>query len=224
MADPVWEGEFHWQGYVLSGRPDVMNYIRAGDVTWERIWRFCREGNVPGDAVLRVTRLFHIFLSWAYDRAGCWLDPEGEVCRELRGWAREAVAWEDGPSEESHLAVLSALLEKNLVSRLYYEAAFTLYAEAALDGYAARWEREREAIRELAAANGAGMPSTVTAGALPPYQPEVGRYAGLGQDDEWVACLPRLMARHYHAWNRVYLATAPDPEIEATLQETGGEG
>jgi len=224
MADPIWEGDFNWQGYVLAGRPDLMNYVRAGDVTWERIWRFCREAPAPGDAVLRVTRLFHIFLSWAYDQAGCWLDPEGEVRRELRAWARSAVAWEEGPREESQLAVLAGLLEKDLITRLYYEAAFAVYAEAALETYAERWTRDREEVRALAGSNGASLPRWVAAGALPLYQPEADRFAGLANDAEWEACLPRLLARHYHAWNRVYLATAPDPELAEALQDTGGEG
>jgi hypothetical protein len=224
MADATWEGAYNWQGYVLSGRPDLMNYVRAGDVTWERIWRFCRDAPAPGDAVLRVTRLFHIFLSWAYDRAGCWLDPEGEVCRELRAWARHAVAWEEGPQEELQLSVLAGLLEKNLVTRLYYEAAFAIYAEAALEAYAERWRRDRETIRDLAGANGAALPRLATAGALPPYEPEAQRFAELSHDAEWEACVPRLLARHYHSWNRVYLATAPDAELSEMLQDTGGEG
>lgn len=224
MADPTWEGSFNWQGYVLMGRPDLLNYIRAGDVTWEGIWRFCHEANAPGDAVLRVTRLFHLFASWAYDQAGCWLDPEGEVCRDLRAWAGHAVAWEEGPREESHLSVLAGLLEKGLVSRFYYEAAFAVWAACALDTYATRWVGEREAVRALAGGNGGTLPRLVVAGALPLRDPESGRFPTLQGDAEWEACMPRLLARHYHSWNRVYLATAPDEELAEALQDTGGEG
>lgn len=224
MADVTWEGEFHWQGYVLTGRPDLMNYVRGGDVTWEQIWRFCREQAVPTDAVLRVTRLFHIFLSWAYDRAGCWLDPEGEVCGELRGWARFAVESNEDPSEEQLLEVLGQLLEGNLISRLYYQAAFGTYMEAALDRYAAQWSRDRALVLAWAGSNGISLPGEPLAGELPLYLPEPERFAALQGDAEWELCMRRLLARHYHSWNCVYLATAPDAELTEVLQDTGGEG
>ena len=37
-----WEGGFGWQEYALSGRPDFLNYLHSGDVTWEKLWEFYR--------------------------------------------------------------------------------------------------------------------------------------------------------------------------------------
>lgn len=219
MSADSWEGQFNWQVYALAGRPDFLNYLHAGDVTWEGVWRFCREQPVPPDSILRVMSLFHVFLSAAYDSAGCWLDPEGEVCRELQTWAGLAVAMEETLLEADVLEVLSHLLERGLASRLYYEAAFATYVEAALDRAVARWPHDPTHLR---ASETERAPSE--ARLLPAYAPDPSRFAALENDPEWERCMSRLVDRHYDSWNRVYVATAPDEELSELLQEVGGEG
>ena len=54
----AWEGAFSWQGYALEGRPDLLNYLYRGDVTWEQVWQLYRERPAKADAVLRISGLF----------------------------------------------------------------------------------------------------------------------------------------------------------------------
>jgi hypothetical protein len=219
MSADSWEGQFGWQGHALVGRPDFLNYLHAGDVTWEGIWRFCCAQPVPPDSVLRVMSLFHVFLSAAYDSAGCWLDPEGEVYRELQLWARFAVSMEETLPEAEVLDALGQLLDTGLATRLYYGAAFATYVEAALDRAVARWPHDATHLR---AAEAERAPSE--ARLLPAYAPDPARFAALENDPEWERCMNHLLDRHYDSWNRVYVATAPDDELSELLQEVGGEG
>ena len=226
MTAVTWEGDFGWQSYVLAGRPDLLNYVHGGDVTWPKIWSFCRRKPAPPESIQRVGGLFHMFLSAAYDRSGCWLDPDGEVYRDLRCWAEFAVEAPEALPEERVLAGLSQLLDGGLISRLYYAAAFATYVEAALDGYAARWPRDRTHLLTLAVSNGGGGSDRASAPEsrlLPAYAPDPGRFAALEGDTEWEGCLERLLHRHYASWNQVYVACAPDPELAEALQDAGGE-
>ena len=51
-----WEGGFSWQGYALSGRPDFLNYLNAGDVTWEKLWDFYRQATALPAAMRSLMR------------------------------------------------------------------------------------------------------------------------------------------------------------------------
>jgi hypothetical protein len=165
--------------------------------------------------------LYHMFLSAAYDSAGCWLDPEGEVCRELRTWAHFAVAMEETLPEPQVLEVLAHLLDRGLATRLYYEAAFATYVDASLDRAVAQWRHDPTHLR---AGGDEAERAPSEARLLPAYAPDPSRFAALENDPEWEGCLNRLLDRHYHSWNRVYVATAPDDELTELLQEVGGEG
>lgn len=226
MAGVTWEGRFGWQAYVLAGRPDLLNYVQHGDVTWEQVWDFCHGQRVGPDVLVRMTRLFHGYLSAIYDREGCWLDPEGEIAEELRAWASFAISAGESFPEEQVLSILAHLLDLGVVSRLYYEAAFAVYAEIVLDGYASRWTRDREAVLALAEANGASTSTATPTGTrpLPAYEPAPERFAALSGDAEWERCCERLMRRHYCSWNEVYVSMADDDDLEESLQDHGGEG
>jgi hypothetical protein len=222
MSADSWEGRFSWQGYALAGRPDFLNYLHAGDVTWEEVWRLCRDRPAPPDSTLRVMSLFHMFLSAAYDGAGCWLDPEGDVCRELQTWARFAVAMDGTLTETQVLNILAHLLERGLATRLYYAAAFATYVEAALDRAVQQWRHDPTHLRAAGSDETERAPSE--ARLLPAYAPDPARFAALQNDPEWEGCMNRLLDHHYYSWNRVYVATAPDEELTDLLQEVGGEG
>src|SRR5687767_699731 len=128
MTAPAFETA--WQGYALTGRPDFLNYLRAGFVTWRQLWEFYRDHPADPNVVVRLMGLFHGFQSHDYDREGCVLDPDGDVYPQLREWARFAVAQREFLPEGTLRDNLADLLEQNLVSPLYYEAAFSAYLEA----------------------------------------------------------------------------------------------
>jgi hypothetical protein len=227
----TWEGDFSWQEYVLTGRPDLLNYIHVGDVTWERVWSFCRDRMVAPEVALRVFRLFHASLSAAYDGAGCWLDPDGEIYSELHGWSRYVLGRSTELSEEELLSGLALLLDTGLITPLYFGAVFAVYVETVLDGSAEAWRRDPGAIRApvsaLASPGDArpgGGTALLEARALPAYAPDPTRYVALQDDPEWERAMCRLLDDHYQAWNRVYLATSPDDDLDVAFSDEGGEG
>src|SRR5262249_2864910 len=140
-----WEGAFGWQGYASEGRPDLLNYLYRGDVTWEQVWDFYRARPASPEAMLRISGLFHASISGEYDRAGCYLDPDGEICRQLRVWAAFAAGCAELLPEEQIQETLARLGDAGLITAHYYRAAYTTYMEAVLDRYAAGW-RARPAI------------------------------------------------------------------------------
>ena len=52
-----WDGDFNWQSYALQGRPDVLNYLHRGDVSWEGLWSFYRTRAASPEAVMAVMNL-----------------------------------------------------------------------------------------------------------------------------------------------------------------------
>jgi hypothetical protein len=124
--------EILWAGYALTGRPDFLNYLRRGDVTWAELWQFYRRYLQEPDPALRLGGLFHIFLSEEFDRAGGVLDRDSEVYQSLVEWAEFALDCDRIIPEAAHRESLTHLLGQSLVSPLYYEAAFNVYTDAAL--------------------------------------------------------------------------------------------
>src|SRR5579872_278863 len=122
-----------WKGYALTGRPDFLNYLKRGDVTWSELWAFYRENPADASAMIHLMGLFHIFLSQQYDREGSVLDREGEVYPQLREWARFAVSCQEFVPEENLRDSLAHLLGQSLISALYYEAVFSVFVEACLE-------------------------------------------------------------------------------------------
>jgi hypothetical protein len=216
----AWEGDFGWQGYALQGRPDVLNYLHRGDVSWEGLWSFYRAREASAEAMMAVMNLFHAFMSAEYDSQGCWLDPDGEPYRHLRAWASFALEQEEILSESVIQAGLAHLADISLISAHYYHAAFQVYMESVLDQHAARWRREPT---RKAAASRVDFP-TPDARRLPIYFPEASRFAELRSDPQWEDSVRALLANHYQSWNTAYAAALVDEEVEETLRETGGTG
>lgn len=119
-----------WVPYAVTGRPDFLNYLRQGDVTWEDLWAYYRAAPADPGAMLRLSGLFHIFLSHEFDRDGCVLDREGSVYAALSGWARFVADSAEFLPEHTVCGGLSSLLADSLISPLYFEAAFSTYVEA----------------------------------------------------------------------------------------------
>lgn len=215
-----WEGIFSWQGYALEGRPDLLNYIRCGDVGWPDIWSFYGRSAASTEAVQRVSGLFHASLSQAYDREGSVLDLDGETYRQLRAWSEFAVAREDLIPEASVQEVLTRLADMGLVSELYYTAAYSVYMETTLDRYAAGWRSEVHRWSDTRSPAGKAGEDRRRLGV---YYPEAERFPTLRGDPEWEQSLRRFLDNHYDSWNRAFSAAYAGAEEPDPL-EVGGEG
>jgi hypothetical protein len=216
----AWEGAFGWQGYALEGRPDILNYLRRGDVSWRQVWDLYGARPAPPDAMLRISGLFHASLSAEFDGAGCHLDPDGEIRRQLRDWAVFAVG--AALPETGLQETLARLADSGLITALYYPVAYAAYMEALLDRYAAGWGDERNGPAEggepvTAHADGAGC-------SLPRYYPERLRFPDLQGDARWERSMGAFLAVHHCGWSRAYAALYPAADEEGFLEETGGEG
>jgi len=196
-----------WQGYAVSGRPDFLNYLRRGDVTWSQLWGFYRENPADPWAVLRLTGLFHAFASQDFDRSGCVLDRDTDLYQTLRGWADFAAEATEFVPEEKVREALGGLLAQSLISPLYYEAVFNVFLEASLErslpvAGPAALDSERRSARRLRIL-------------LPDLAPErLGKSAG-GEG------LRAAVDRRYAAWNQGFLLALGE---EDDGWEEGGEG
>jgi hypothetical protein len=215
-----WEGRFSWQSYALSGRPDFLNYLNAGDVTWEELWQFYRQTPASPEAVRSLMRLFHLFLSSQYDAVGCWLDPEGEVAARLRAWAEFVLDAAERLSIEQTQADLAALVGSGLVTPLYYQAAYLAFMETSVDRHASEWSQGRAAGP---LADGPELPAPAER-CLPVYHPGADRFSHLRNDPSWDAALHSLVSEQYSSWNRAFAAHLPDPDHEEVWTTAGGEG
>ena len=215
-----WEGSFNWQAYALTGRPDFLNYLKTGDVTWDGLWDFYRQQTPPPEAVQSLMRLFHIFHSSQYDDAGCWLEPEGEICARLRAWAAFALEIADRVPLRELQADLAGLVSACLVTPLYYEAAYLVFVETNVDRQASAWPEDgaRMALNE-----GIELPDPVER-RLPVYHPGATRFTHLQGDPTWNAALRSLITTQYSSWNTAYAAILPDPDHEEDWTAVGGEG
>jgi hypothetical protein len=222
-----WEGSFSWQGYALEGRPDLLNYVQRGDVAWERVWDLYRSQPVDPAVVLRISGLFHAFMSSQYDREGCYLDEDGETCRQLRAWCRFAAEREDLLPEVRIQDALGRLGDGSLISRLYYVAAYQLYMEALLDRYADAWRDGSARASAPAAAERFSPSSAAAADAgpwLPGCYPPPERFADLRADPAWEPDLHAFLTGHQRSWNCAYGSTYSLADEEEALAEIGGEG
>jgi len=215
-----WEGSFNWQAYALTGRPDFLNYLNSGDVTWDELWEFYRRQAPPPEAARSLTRLFHLFLSSQYDDAGCWLDPDGEICARLRAWAAFALDTADRLPIEALQADLAGLVSASLITPLYYEAAYLVFMETSVDRQASDWSEGRSTQAVLTPL---GLPDPQER-RLPVYHPGPSRFAQLGKDPAWGEALHSLITSQYHTWNSAFAANMPDPDHEEEWTTVGGEG
>lgn len=213
-----WEGRFSWQEYAQTGRPDFLNYLHSGDVQWEELWEFYRKQPASPEAVRSLVRLFHLFLSHEYDRAGCWLDPEGEVYARLRPWAEFALDSAERVPLCDFQADLARLVGAGMVTPLYYQAVYTVFAETSVDRQARQWDRERAPV----GAAECRTPS-IQQRRLPAYHPGPARFPHLQHDTAWNETLSRHLASQYDAWNQAYVENLPDPDSEEEWTVVGGE-
>lgn len=207
-----------WQTYALTGRPDFLNYLQRGDVTWRRLWTFYHENPADTDVMVRLMGLFHAFLSQDYDREGCILHEHCVVYADLKDWARFVVDHRDWIPEEKLRASLAALLGQSLISSLYYEAAFSVYLEALIGAQAREW------AQDAAPRNGLRLRPAVRAPErrLAIRLPELPRYPELQGRPHWEETVATLVQRHYEEWNRAYVLAIG--EEEADWLDEGGEG
>jgi hypothetical protein len=205
-----------WKAYALTGRPDFLNYLRRGDVTWRELWAYYRETPADPAAMARLMGLFHMFLSQDYDREGCVLDRDGPVYEELREWVRLAVACEEFLPEEKLRDSLASLLGQSLVSPLYYEAAFSVYLETSLEKHLP--VHMSAAFRTGTADPGAEARDRRLAIRLP----ELPRYPESLGGARWDDSVSALVGRHYTAWNHAYVLALGEEEPD--WRDEGGSG
>jgi hypothetical protein len=202
-----------WKAYALNGRPDFLNYLRQGDVTWPELWQFLSAEAADTEVMLRLSGLFHLFLSPEFEREGSVLDAEGDVFPQLHTWALFAVGERETLPEERLREGLSELLGQGYLSPLYYEAAFSLYVEANAERATAPVPERLETWRLPR------MPEDPAHGLrirLPDYP---SAYPVCPDPNDRVL---QMAGPRYDAWNRAYL-TALGDEDDDWLDE-GGEG
>jgi len=210
--------EAGWQGYALTGRPDLLNYLRRGDVTWSQLWDFYRAHPADPGAVVRLMGLFHAFLSVQYDAEGAVLDYEQGVYPQLREWAQLAVECADWIPEEKIRDSLAGLLEQDLISPLYYEAVFNVYLEASVERSAAIWSEQPEARASL---GGLEVPA-VTFRRISIQLPERVLSDSLQNDPQWAAARSRIVSCRHADWDRAYAVALG--EEEGDWRDEGGSG
>jgi hypothetical protein len=201
-----------WKGYALTGRPDFLNYVRQGDVTWSELWAFYRTTPADPDAMLRLCGLFHLFLCPQFEAEGSVLDADDGAYLPLREWARFAVYTQFVLPETRLRQGLSELLAQGLLSPLYYEAVFGAYLEAEME----RQEWETSAL--LSGVPKHQPPSNVGNGLRIRLPNLPSTYAASPQRNER---LLQVAGGHYTEWNQSYL-DALGEEDEDWLDEGGG--
>jgi hypothetical protein len=207
-----------WQGYALTGRPDFLNYLHRGDVSWSDLWRFYGRHEAEADAVLRLSGLFHIFMSQEYEHRGSVLDRDTDLFAGLVEWAGFAVEQEERIEEERLRDSLATLLGQSLICPLYYEAVFSMYVEASLRRHVNDWASDLGRLRALAAEHKPGWPSRRMAlhlTELPPCPTSEAR-------DWWEKGLSVVVDRHFAAWDDAYTLALGD-EDEGWRDEGGSE-
>lgn len=208
---------FDWRGYALVGRPDFLNYLHAGDVTWDEAWEFYRDNAADPYSIVRLMGLFHMFLSQQFDAEGCVLDHGTGVHAELQGWARLALDLREILPEEQLRDSLAALLGQSLISPLYYEAAFSVYVETSLSRHVQVWASDLSRLEKFAA-DPAPEPRdrhlSLKLSGLP-------RCPELQAAARWDQSLSVVVGQHYAAWNHAY-AVALGEEEEGWQDEGSG--
>lgn len=192
--------DVYWQSYALAGRPDFLNYLPPGIVTWDGLWSFYRGQGADVQSIVRLMGLFHTFQSPRFEEEGSVLDTGGTVYPRLQEWARFAVDHEQ-LTEEMVRENLADLLERSLICPLYYEAAFSVYLEATLRHCADGWRPEmtRRVVQEAPLA----MP--VVERHLSLRVNELPHPEGVPETSPtWNATATAVMARTHDAWDRSY--------------------
>jgi hypothetical protein len=202
-----------WKGYALTGRPDFLNYLRRGDVTWSELWTFYRTSAPDPDAMLRLCGLFHLFLCPQFEAEGSVLIEDEGAYVPLKEWTRFAIYIQFAVPETRLRESLSDLLAQGLLSPLYFEAVFSLY----LDAEAERQEWETSALQQGVAQVGLTPRQDNGLRIRLPNFPST--YASRPHRNELVL---QAAGDHYSEWNRSYLDALGDEEED--WQDEGGGG
>ncbi|MCA1595696.1 MAG: hypothetical protein LC772_04640 [Chloroflexi bacterium] len=198
----TWQGDFGWQSYALTGRPDLLNYLRAGDFTWGDLWAFYDERGLPPAAALaRCTSLFHQFLSWELDLVGGRLEPGDNLMDDLMSWAHFCVKHDGEIPERAVRDLLVELAEAGSVSTSYFEFAYQCYIRAVLASYSATWEdggttQEFEGLDELIPCHGHGK--------LDVFVPEDSPELPIAGTAEWQRFKRAVVQHHHDTWCASY--------------------
>lgn len=211
MADAA--SDAAWKSYAITGRPDFLNYLRRGDVTWSVLWAFYRAAPAEANAMGRLVGLFHAFLCADFEQAGSILDTDGDVYLQMRDWADFAVEAEEFLPEEKIRDGLAWQLSQSLISPLYFEAACGVYLEARLLG-PEQPELTAEVPSDYCAFSFSLRKSRELNIRLPGNYCEVSGALS--------AAAVALVDRHWDAWNQAYQAALGSEDEEWT--DEGGEG
>ena len=206
--------DFAWQGYLLQGRPDFVNYIRTGDVRWPAVWSTLsdlEEADAP--VMLKACRFFFAFSSWEFDLAGCTLEPGEELTTDLRVWARFAVQSRRIMPELALQQTMRELVNLGAISAPFYEAVYQCYGEA------------------LAALAAGSWPELVSLPAPPdPPDEDLPRAAArlarctlaetsvpesLRENSDWSDFAATLLDRHHVCWSHGYAAILRNMDVLA---------
>lgn len=200
-----------WQDSARSGSPDFLLEVRAGAVSWSRLWEFYREEPADPGAMLALIGFFHAAHSRRYEREGSVVDADGKVYQPLQEWAR-FVTGKDALFPEVRLREsLAGLLGLSLITPLYYELVFSVYLEALL-------EREWATRAEDAPLSEGCQHRSVA----PPSGRMVIRFPAGARARPPAESFSLLMAQHYPGWDQAF-CTALGDEGEERFEE-GGEG
>lgn len=205
-----------WQNYAATGRPDFLNYLHRGDVTWGDLWRYYRDTPTEPESIQRLTRLFHIFNSQDYDREGCVLSEDGVVYPRLREWAEFAVGYPTLLPEPVTRENLADLLSSSLISSLYYEAVFGVYLQAVLRRHADAWATGQFYAEERGAQAATGERK------LSLNLPELPRSPDPVHPETWDRTVRSVMQRHYREWNQAFAMAIGDEDPAWQDEGAGG--
>lgn len=201
-----------WKEYALTGRPDFLNYLHGGDVSWDDLWRFYQETPADAGAVVKLIRLFHLFQCHDFEQSGSILDRDEAAYQALRGWATFAVACQEVLPESLLCESLADLLANSMVSPLYYEAIFSIYLEASL-AYA------HGAGASHVRSNPPGSPAEFQTGRLRFRLPDLPLF--LHDQGDGSSPLP-VHQKCYALWDHAY-SRALGEELDG-WEDEGGEG
>jgi hypothetical protein len=207
-----------WKVYAVTGRPDFLNYLHRGDVTWSQLWDFYREFPADPDAMVHLMGLFHLFQSADYDAEGGVLDRDGRVYGALREWAGFVVECQEFLPEEKLSVGLGALLAGSLISALYYEAVFNVYLEASLERRPQLWLSDPQVVQRLQE----GAVPEAEQGSLRICLSQLTPRPEKREGGHWEEDLSQVVRRHYALWSGAYSQALGEEEPD--WRDEGGEG
>ncbi|HET6382363.1 MAG TPA: hypothetical protein VFJ58_03145 [Armatimonadota bacterium] len=199
----TWQGEFGWQSHALTGRPDLLNYLRQGDFRWPDLWSFFEQrGAPPGEGLARCIRLFHQFCSWQLDLAGHVVEDDCEIAADLIAWGRYCVQHPEEIPEARIREDLTALAEAGAISPAYFECAYRCFLRALVEEHSGRWLRGETSSDRLDGLD--DVTPCVGYGRLKVYVPEDAPELPIAANPQWQRYKRALAQREHDAWCASY--------------------